>query len=180
MLMYFQEHYVKKAAVPSSKRRRGPGSSSVRAIAESWHPFLEFLQALQEKLFQILRIRSLTTGCCIHWATVEQVVMMNNDDPGTIHFQLGSLVRAMSVPEFRVAVGLYTDEFIRSTASALAPSIRYLHAILAHTLTGRRESTGVVNTHNSYYLWCMANAHVTDLAYFIAFAIHHQTERHKK
>ncbi|PPS05687.1 hypothetical protein GOBAR_AA14959 [Gossypium barbadense] len=41
-----------------------------------------------------------------------QVVMTNNDDSGTIHFRLGGLVRAMSVPEFGVALGLYTDEFI--------------------------------------------------------------------
>ncbi|PPS09306.1 hypothetical protein GOBAR_AA11342 [Gossypium barbadense] len=41
-----------------------------------------------------------------------QVVMTNNDDPGTIHFQLGGLVRAMNVPEFGVVLGLYTDEFM--------------------------------------------------------------------
>ena len=132
--------------------------------------------------------------------------MTNNDDPGTIHFRLGGLVHAMSVLEFGVALGLYTDEFMeeenmnalprnnhislslfwkalaphsstydpsRSKASTLAPSLRYLHAILANTLTGMRESIGVANTHDAYYLWCMANAHVTDLAYFIAFAIHH-------
>ncbi|PPR88121.1 hypothetical protein GOBAR_AA32569 [Gossypium barbadense] len=162
-------HRGKKAVVPPSKRRKGLGSSSV--------------------------------------------LMTNNDEPGTIHFQLGSLVRAMSVLEFGIALGLYTDEFMeeedmnalphnihispslcwkdlaplsltygpsRSKASALPPSLRYLHAILAHTLIGRRESTGVVTTHDAYYLWCMANAHVTDLAYFIAFAIRHQTERHRK
>ncbi|KAK5819142.1 hypothetical protein PVK06_024104 [Gossypium arboreum] len=67
-----------------------------------------------------------------------------------------------------------------SKASALPPSLRYLHAILAHTLIGRRESSGVVNTHDAYYLWCMVNAHMTDLAYFIAFAICHQAERHRK
>ncbi|KAK5841650.1 hypothetical protein PVK06_003971 [Gossypium arboreum] len=62
-----------------------------------------------------------------------------------------------------------------SKASALAPSLRYLHAILAHTLTRRRESTGVVNTHDAYFLWSMANGHIFDLAYFIALAIRHQT-----
>ena len=56
-----------------------------------------------------------------------------------------------------------TYDPIRSKASALPPSLRYLHAILAHTLTGRKESTDVVNTHDAYYLWCMENAHVTDL-----------------
>ncbi|PPR85142.1 hypothetical protein GOBAR_AA35549 [Gossypium barbadense] len=40
-----------------------------------------------------------------------------------------------------------------SKASALLPSLRYLHAILAHTLIGRRESSGVVNTHDAYFLW---------------------------
>lgn len=67
-----------------------------------------------------------------------------------------------------------------SKASALAPSLRYLHAILAHTLSRRRESTGIVNTHDAYYLWCMVNAHVTDLAYFITFGICHQIEWHRK
>ncbi|PPS09387.1 hypothetical protein GOBAR_AA11256 [Gossypium barbadense] len=107
-----------------------------------------------------------------------QLVITNNDDPGTIHFRLGGLVRAMSVPEFGVALGLYTDD--RLKASTLAPSLRYLHAILAHTLTGRRENTGFINTHDAYYLWCMVNVHVTDLAYFISFAIRHQTGWHWK
>ncbi|PPR99968.1 hypothetical protein GOBAR_AA20698 [Gossypium barbadense] len=100
-----------------------------------------------------------------------QVVMTNNDEPGTIHFRLGGLA---------LAPFSSTYDPSRSKASAFPPSLRYLHAILAHTLTGRRESTGVVNTHDAYYLWCMANAHVTNLAYFIAFAIRHQTERHRK
>ncbi|PPR91649.1 hypothetical protein GOBAR_AA29033 [Gossypium barbadense] len=93
-----------------------------------------------------------------------------------VQFCLGGLVSQLSVPEFRIALGLYMKEFMdenelktlyrhihyspikywkdlvpasatydpsRSKASALAPSLRYLHAILAHTLTGRRESTDV-------------------------------------
>ncbi|PPS16165.1 hypothetical protein GOBAR_AA04414 [Gossypium barbadense] len=40
------------------------------------------------------------------------VVMTNNNDPGIIHFRLGGLVPAISVLEFGVALGLYTDEFI--------------------------------------------------------------------
>ncbi|PPS09728.1 hypothetical protein GOBAR_AA10911 [Gossypium barbadense] len=68
----------------------------------------------------------------------------------------------------------------RSKASVLPPSMRYLYAILAHTITGRRESTGVVNTHDAYFLWCMLHGHIIDLAYFITLAIQHQTERHQK
>ncbi|PPS17419.1 hypothetical protein GOBAR_AA03157 [Gossypium barbadense] len=56
----------------------------------------------------------------------------------------------------------------------------YLHAILAHTITGRRESIGVVNTHDAYFLWCMSHRHVIDLAYFVALAIQHQMEWHRK
>ncbi|PPS19006.1 hypothetical protein GOBAR_AA01557 [Gossypium barbadense] len=157
----------KKAAVPSSKRRRGPGSSSVRATAEVRHPFLEFPQASQEELFQILRARPLTTGHCIDWAAVEQVhladvirallstdpwewffaiteptyleltlelcstfhlqvVMTNNNDPGTIHFRLGGLVSVMSVPEFEVALGLYTDEFMEEDDMNALPRNIYI------------------------------------------------------
>ncbi|KAK5785716.1 hypothetical protein PVK06_040326 [Gossypium arboreum] len=67
-----------------------------------------------------------------------------------------------------------------SKASVLPPSLTYLHAILAHTITGKRESTGIFNTHDTYFLWCMLYGHVIDLAYFIALTIQHQTERHRK
>ncbi|KAK5794228.1 hypothetical protein PVK06_035445 [Gossypium arboreum] len=68
----------------------------------------------------------------------------------------------------------------RSKASVLPPSLRYLHAILAHTIIGRRESTGFVNTHDAYLLWCMSQGHVIDHVYFIALAIQQQMERHQK
>ncbi|PPS13459.1 hypothetical protein GOBAR_AA07114 [Gossypium barbadense] len=97
-----------------------------------------------------------------------QTVMMNYDDPGTVQFRLGGLVRQLSVPEFGTTLGLYTEEFkedndlhdlnrhihhspsrcwdalvpdaatynpSRSKASDFSPSLRYLHAILAHTIT---------------------------------------------
>ncbi|KAK5811503.1 hypothetical protein PVK06_026841 [Gossypium arboreum] len=140
-----------------------------------------------------------------------QDVMTNFDDPRIVQSRLGGLVRQLSVPEFGIALGLYTKEFrdkndlntlhhhihyspskcrdalvpgsatydpSHSKASALSPSLRYLHAILAHTLTGRRESTSIINTHDTYFLWSMANGHVFDLTYFIALVICHQTERH--
>ncbi|PPR94495.1 hypothetical protein GOBAR_AA26168 [Gossypium barbadense] len=40
-----------------------------------------------------------------------QTVMTNYDDPGTVQFCLGRLICQLSVPEFGVALGLYTDEF---------------------------------------------------------------------
>ncbi|PPS17418.1 hypothetical protein GOBAR_AA03168 [Gossypium barbadense] len=142
-----------------------------------------------------------------------QTVMTNYDDPGTVQFYLGRLIRQRSIPEFSAALGLYTEELKEenelhalsrhihfspskclhtlapgaasynpscSKASVLPPSLTYLHAILAHTITGKRESTGIFNTHDAYFLWCMLYGHVIDLAYFIALTIQHQTERHKK
>ncbi|KAH1032253.1 hypothetical protein J1N35_044427 [Gossypium stocksii] len=139
--------------------------------------------------------------------------MSEFDDPGTVQFCLGGFIRQLSVPEFRVTLGLYTEELMDhdnfsdlhrhipyapsscwaafvtasatydpscSKASALPPSLRYLHAILAHTLTGQRESIGAVNTHDAYFLWSMAHEHVFYLTYFITLAIRHQTERQRK
>ncbi|KAK5839413.1 hypothetical protein PVK06_008198 [Gossypium arboreum] len=121
--------------------------------------------------------------------------MKEFDDPGMVQFRLGSLVRQLSVPEFRVELGLYKKEFMddddfaslhhhihyslskcwraliptsatydpsHSKASDLAPTLRYLQAILAHTLTG------------------IARGYVFNLTYFIALAIRHQTEQHRK
>ncbi|PPR96342.1 hypothetical protein GOBAR_AA24324 [Gossypium barbadense] len=141
-----------------------------------------------------------------------QTVMIRYDDPGSVQFCLGGLIRQLSVPEFGAALGLYTEEFREenelhalschihfspskcwhtlapstasynpsySKASVLPPSLRYFHAILAHTITERRESIGVVNTHDVYFLWCMSQGHIIDLPYFITLAIQHQTEQHR-
>ncbi|KAK5774971.1 hypothetical protein PVK06_042835 [Gossypium arboreum] len=142
-----------------------------------------------------------------------QTAMVEFDDLEMVQFRLSGLVRQLSVPEFGIVLGLYTEEFMdeneldtlnrhihyslskcwsslvpdsatydpnRSKTSALTPSLRYLHAILVDTLTGQRENTGVVNTHDAYFLWSMVNRHVFDLVYFIALAIRHQTERYRR
>ncbi|KAH1097994.1 hypothetical protein J1N35_014915 [Gossypium stocksii] len=101
-----------------------------------------------------------------------QMVMSKFNDPGTVQFRLGGL--ATLIPDSAA----YDPR--RSKASALSPSLRYPHSILAHTLTGRRESTSVVNTHDAYFIWSMVYGHVFYLAYFITLTIRHQTERHKK
>ncbi|PPR96422.1 hypothetical protein GOBAR_AA24245 [Gossypium barbadense] len=40
-----------------------------------------------------------------------QTVMTYYDDPGTVQFRLGGLIRQLSVPEFGAALGLYTEDF---------------------------------------------------------------------
>ncbi|PPR92882.1 hypothetical protein GOBAR_AA27790 [Gossypium barbadense] len=148
-------------------------SSASGPTAEIRHPFLQFPIRPQEEIFQILRARPLET------------VVARSDDPGTIQFRLGSLVRQLNVPVFGTALGLYTEEFIeenelhtlnhhihhfpsqrwnaltpkaasynpsRSKASALPPSLRYLHAILVHTLTeGERALASSTLTIHTFY-----------------------------
>ncbi|KAK5846283.1 hypothetical protein PVK06_002566 [Gossypium arboreum] len=38
--------------------------------------------------------------------------MIVHDEPGTISFKLGGLVRHMSIPKFGAAIGLYMEEFM--------------------------------------------------------------------
>ncbi|PPS20451.1 hypothetical protein GOBAR_AA00135 [Gossypium barbadense] len=80
-----------------------------------------------------------------------QVVMTNNDDPGTIHFRLGGLVCSMSVPEFGVALGLYTDDFMEEKdMNALphniyiSPSLSYFTAFVIRHQT-ERHWKGVIS-----------------------------------
>ncbi|PPR97522.1 hypothetical protein GOBAR_AA23148 [Gossypium barbadense] len=168
----------KKTIVPASKKRKGLASPS--------GPTNEGL------FFEIIEptYLELTLELCLTFHL--QVIMTEFDDPGMVQFRLGGLVLQLSVPEFGVALGLYTKKFmdeddfaslhrhihyspsncwralvptsatydhIRSKALALAPSLRYLHA---------------------YFLWRIEHGHVFDLAYFIALAIHHQTEQYRK
>ena len=68
----------------------------------------------------------------------------------------------------------------RSKATSFPPALWDIYALLAHTLTSRRESIGVFSTIDAYFLWSMATRHIFDLAYFIALAFRHQTDRHRK
>ncbi|PPR94177.1 hypothetical protein GOBAR_AA26491 [Gossypium barbadense] len=156
----------KKTVVPALKKRKG-AFSSAGPTAEIRHPLLQFPRWPQEELFQILWARPLIAGRCIDWATPTyleltmelcstfhlQTVMTNYDDPDMVQFCLGGLIRQLSVPEFGVALGLYTKEFkeenasynpSRSKASVLPPSLKYLHTILAHTIMGSEEVIVVV------------------------------------
>ncbi|PPR83699.1 hypothetical protein GOBAR_AA37014 [Gossypium barbadense] len=127
----------KETAIPSSKKRKGATSSS-GPTAEIRYPFLQFPFGPQEELFQILRVRPLGVGHCIDWAALKkiqmadviiepmyheltmelystfhlQVAMINCDDPRTVQFHLSGLVRQLSVPKFRIALGLYMEEFM--------------------------------------------------------------------
>ncbi|PPR84162.1 hypothetical protein GOBAR_AA36551 [Gossypium barbadense] len=193
----------KKAAVPSSKRRRGPGSSSeelfqiLRARPLTTGHFIDWAAVEQvqladairallstdlwERFFAIIEPTYLELSglvCAMSAPEFGVALVLYTDEfieeedmnvlPRNIHISPSLCWRDLAPLSSTYDLG-------RSKALALAPSLRYLHAILAHTLTGKRESTDIVNTYDAYYLWYMANAHMTDLAYFIAFTICYQT-----
>ncbi|PPS20365.1 hypothetical protein GOBAR_AA00206 [Gossypium barbadense] len=170
----------KKAVVPASKKRKGASSSSSSTV-EVRHPFLRFPIGPQEELFQILQARPLIAGRYIDWAAVEQVQLAEEfKEENDLHALNRHIHRSPSQCWDALVPNGATYNPSRSKALALPPSLRYLHAILTHTVTRRRESTDVVNTHNDYFLWCMSHGQVIDRAYFISLAIQHQTEQHRK
>ncbi|KAK5793530.1 hypothetical protein PVK06_034680 [Gossypium arboreum] len=68
--------------------------------------------ALWDQFFSIIEptYMELTLEFCSTF--ILQHVMMTHDEPGTITFRLGGLVRQISVPEFGSTLRLYTEEFI--------------------------------------------------------------------
>lgn len=63
-----------ETAVPTSKKRKGPGATPfLSTSAETRHPFLRFVTGPQEDLYQLIRARPISLGCCIDWAAMEQV-----------------------------------------------------------------------------------------------------------
>ncbi|PPR97501.1 hypothetical protein GOBAR_AA23169 [Gossypium barbadense] len=152
----------KKTTVPASKNRKGASSSAEAGRYIDW--------ATVEQVQMADAIRSLLTTDS--WELFFRII-----EPTYLELRM-ELCSTFHLQTVMISMALYNPS--RSKASVLPPSLRYLHAILAHTITGKRESTGVVNTHDVYFLWCMLQGHVIDLAYFIALAIQHQTERHRK
>ncbi|PPS05867.1 hypothetical protein GOBAR_AA14779 [Gossypium barbadense] len=185
----------------SGRRARRPRSFPQKDVGDRVLPRYELQPKFGTRSLNFHKLRKRRYFKYYAYDPSPQVVMTNNDDPGNIHFRLGRLVRAMSVPEFGVALGLYTDEFMEeedinalqrfgTTLFHLQP--QPLEGLSPHSFPTlppchlgihidlEEREPGVVTTHDAYYLWCMANAHVTNLAYFISFTIHHQTEWHKK
>ncbi|PPS00977.1 hypothetical protein GOBAR_AA19689 [Gossypium barbadense] len=199
----------KKSAIPASKKRKGASSSS-GPTTKICHPFLQFPNGPQEELFQILRVQPLATGRCINWATVKQLQMADaiwvllTTDPWKLFFGIiGSTYLELTIELYstfhlQTVMTRYDD---LGTAYIRRNSERRMNYMLSvatyislprsagtlwplawppHTITKRLKSTGIVNTHDVYFLWCMSQGHVIDLAYFIALEIQHQTERHRK
>ncbi|PPR94178.1 hypothetical protein GOBAR_AA26492 [Gossypium barbadense] len=182
-----------KAVVPASKKRKGASSSS-GPTAEVRHPFLRFPIGPQEELFQILWAQPLIAGRCINWAAVEQVQLAEavwallTTDPWELFFgiieptYLEITMELYSTFYFQTVMTNYDDpgtEF--KEENNLQALNRHIHRSPLRCWDALvPESTGIANTHDAYFLWCMSHGHVIDLAYFITLAIQHQTEKHRK
>ncbi|KAK5836088.1 hypothetical protein PVK06_011837 [Gossypium arboreum] len=112
----------KKTVVLASKKRKGAASSSGVGRYIDWAT-LEHIQ-----LANVVRALLTTDPWGLFFEIVEltylkftmelcstfhlQTVMTNFDDPGTVQLCIGDLVRQLSVPEFRITLGLYMEEFM--------------------------------------------------------------------
>ncbi|PPR85416.1 hypothetical protein GOBAR_AA35275 [Gossypium barbadense] len=151
----------KKIAIPASKKRKGASSSTALLTIDPWKLFFGIIEPTYLEL---------TRELCSTFHL--QTAYIRRSSKRRMNYML--LVATYISPSkcwhtLGPSAASYNPS--RSKESIFPPSLRYLHAILAHTITGRRESTGVVNTHDAYFLWYMLHEHVIDLAYFISLVI---------
>ncbi|PPR99261.1 hypothetical protein GOBAR_AA21400 [Gossypium barbadense] len=139
----------KKAAVPASKKRKGASSSVGPTTEIKQVQLADMIRALLttdpwELFFGIIEpiYLELTMELCSTFHL--QTVMTNYDDPCTKFMEendLDTLNRHIHRSPSRcwnvLVPGGATYNPSRSKTSALPPFLRYLHAILAHTITGR-------------------------------------------
>ncbi|PPR89937.1 hypothetical protein GOBAR_AA30747 [Gossypium barbadense] len=144
----------KKADVPTSKKRKGASSFEeqvqladvIRALltTDPWELFFRIIEPTYLELtMELCSTFHLQTGLY-----TEELKEENDLDALTRHIHF-----TPSKCWYTLALGAASYNTSRSKASVLPPSLRYLHAILAHTITGRQESTGVINNHDAYFLW---------------------------
>ncbi|PPS10236.1 hypothetical protein GOBAR_AA10409 [Gossypium barbadense] len=178
----------KKVGVPASKKRKGASSSS-GPTAEVRHPFLRFPIRPQEELFQILWARPLIAGRCIDWAVVEQVQLVDTiralltTDSWELFFgiieptYLKIMIKLCLTFHLQTVMTNYDDPGTKfKEENDLDTLNRHIH----RSPSRKAREHWLVNTHDAYFLWRMSHGHVIDLAYFIALAIQHQTERYRK
>ncbi|KAK5785670.1 hypothetical protein PVK06_040274 [Gossypium arboreum] len=136
----------KKAVVPTSKKRKGASSSSgptAKTVMTNYND-LGTVQFCLGGLVRQLNVPEF--GTVLGFYTEE--VKKEND----LHALNRHIHRSLLWCWDILVPGGATYNLGRSKASTFPPSLRYLHAILAHTITGQRESTSVVNTHDAYFL----------------------------
>ncbi|PPR85855.1 hypothetical protein GOBAR_AA34836 [Gossypium barbadense] len=156
----------KKATVPASKKRKGASSSSgptveltyleiTMELCSTFH--LQTVMMNYDDLGMVqFRLSGLVSQLSIpEFGTVLGLYTEEFKEENDLH-ALNCHIHHYPLQCWDALVpGGATYNPSLSKAWALPPSLRYLHAILAHTITGWQESTSIVNTHDAYFLWCM-------------------------
>ncbi|PPR80569.1 hypothetical protein GOBAR_AA40146 [Gossypium barbadense] len=159
-------------------------ADTIRALLtiDPWELFFEIIEP---------RYLELTMELCSTFYL--QTVMTRYDDPNTVQFHLGELIRQLCVLEFSASLGLYTEEFQEENElHALSRHIHFSPSKCWHTLApstasynpsyskgGERALVSSTPTTSTSYGAC-SQGHVITLAYFIALAIQYQKKRHQK
>ncbi|PPR87895.1 hypothetical protein GOBAR_AA32795 [Gossypium barbadense] len=111
----------KKAIVSTLKKKKRAASSSGPTV-EIRHPFLQIHLANAVRaflttdpwglFFKIVDPTYLEFTLELYSMFHLQTIMTNFNDPKMVQFCLGGLVHQLSVPEFGITLGLYTEEFM--------------------------------------------------------------------
>ncbi|KAA3464783.1 glucose-6-phosphate 1-dehydrogenase, cytoplasmic isoform [Gossypium australe] len=158
----------KRTAATPTKKRKGPGLSS--ASSELRHEFLRFSQATQEERYKTFLDRPLGTGRCIDWGVLEQMVMAQYDDPGTVQFRLGgTCLRAskmlhMKMIKYRRGTDppqclLATDEEVPADFPDDVPSVPSRQA--SHPTASMEDISARLTQFEQYYTQCFEGIEAT-------------------
>ncbi|KAI3744489.1 hypothetical protein L1987_57571 [Smallanthus sonchifolius] len=156
---------------------------------------------LVEELGQIQRLREFidarwtTALACdatqymeltVEFHTTFRYVTGQFEEPAAVSFALGRHVFEMSVPQFAVAMGWYTEAGLRDFWNSIAdgpyssslvessirdPIIRYIHRILACTLIGRRSGIEKCSQLDLFRLYCIVGRREANLASILISSI---------
>ncbi|PPS09568.1 hypothetical protein GOBAR_AA11078 [Gossypium barbadense] len=171
--------------------KQGPSS----ATTEIRHPLLQFHQDLKRSCFRFYvpdPLAWVDASTKLHWnksilltqfrpsslPLLGTTVLTEYDDPSAVQFSLGGLVWQLSVPEFGVALGLYTENFME--ADSFFHLHRHIHYAPSSCWAALIPAMGIYDPSCFKASTPMRQMHAFDLAYFIALAFRHQTKRHRK
>ena len=92
---------------------------------------------------------------------------------------IGDAIPGMVWNNFRAPDTPDYDPRMTKGSAITDPAIRYLHRLITSTISGRRESTGVVSQRDLFYLHCFRNRRVPHLGYGFALYMDNMAKKKK-
>ncbi|KAK5838942.1 hypothetical protein PVK06_007690 [Gossypium arboreum] len=166
-----------KVVDPALKKQKSPGTTSSSASAKVRHPYLQFSADPLEDLFQLLPVRPLGLGRCIDWAALEQVGLSDEvyasllQHNGTVSF-ISSSPHIWSLLWSFAQHSTFSARYEFMGADNFLHLHRHIHYSPSCCWTDLKASQIPYDS--------MVTGHIFGLAYFIALAFHHQTNRNRK